>query len=227
VSEHCPAEVRQATRQNTHLLTGRPALQEIVLWQRVLCVEGCEQIFSNKENGGNKNMGLQNASQTIKPSDLPAFSGAYAPVGTDGTQQVASALVLGGFGDGSFLDNDVLAAVPAATRLAISGTGVTTLVPGTQYACAVSLTAGTLALSAATLDATNNQSNASPLDNVKWVSRNSYVATVNDSGLVTLRNRGEVEIAVRYSRAVNLPFDGARPSNTEFVDATLQLKVLR
>src|SRR5437870_2468962 len=89
---------------------------------------------------------LETATQLLLDSDTPTFAGykSYPQESTNPSQQTGSAAIPGGFADGSTHLNDVLQGLPAATRIAISGTGVVEGIKGAQYSCTVSLSQSTL-----------------------------------------------------------------------------------
>ena len=141
-------------------------------------------------------------------ASTPSYTGIPAPDPTDaGTKQCGSWANAGGWGD-------VLEAVPAQLKVSVSGSGVVQVGAPNQFRCQASLTNGTVQLTGHVNTATNVNTDP-PVGTFVWVSRNSKVATVNQSGLVTLVGRGQVEIQCRYSRAANLPYAGAAPSPTE------------
>ncbi len=116
-------------------------------------------------------------------------------------------------------------AVGAASRVTVSGSGVTKVGPG-QYAVSLSLSQGqTIQLTPGTTDAQNNVTSA--IGTFRYKTRNRLVATVSTSGLVTPISRGGVCILIGYpSHQVNASFDGAAPSGTEGIFAELQVTVL-
>jgi hypothetical protein len=168
---------------------------------------------------------MYNPMSGIKPSDLPNYNGTIPPTPSDnGVSQCGgwANLDTPPFG----VNVEVAISVPAQVKVSVTGSGVTQVGAINQLACQVSLASGTLQLTGHVHDAKNNLTDP-PLGIFVWISRNSNVATVNASGLVTLTGRGECDIECRYSRAANLPFTNASPSPAESmaVYATLALVV--
>jgi hypothetical protein len=142
----------------------------------------------------------------VKPSDNATFSGTDSPVITSGKVQC------GGFIASGKYEN--LEGVPSQCRCFITGPNVRRVGASNQSALAVSVQAGTVQLTGNVSDAQNNNTNPAT-GSFKWISTNSSVATVNQSGLVTLLRKGQVTIELRYSRQANSSWAGATPSPTE------------
>ena len=164
--------------------------------------------------------GLANPSTASSPS----FSGVPAPSPTD-----AGNLSTGSFDatDGSFPVR-VLQGVPANIRVQLSGAGITQIGPN-QYRTMLSLSGtNTISITPNAADAQNNPTTAVLPNSFSWgfVSRNTHIATVDSSGLVTAVARGECEIQIRSFRQVNASFTGSTPSGTEGVDASLNVIVV-
>ena len=167
-------------------------------------------------------------SYLINPSPTPAstedYSGSPATTQTTGTTQNSSwedtnvAPITG--------EIQVLDSVPAQVKVSVTGSGVTqdpNAAPN-QFRLTVSLAAETVQLTGHVNTAVNVNSDPSA-DSFTWVSRQSSVATVNSSGLVTLIGRGSTTLECRYNRAVNASFTNATPSGTEYAYATIDLTV--
>jgi hypothetical protein len=166
-----------------------------------------------------------------KPSDTANYTGIPAPSPTDG-----GTLQTGGWAD---LDGqqtfprsfptEVFEAIPANVRVQLAlASGITRLGPS-QYAVSLSLSGtDTVQLTPNAADAQQDETSAVSPNSFTWsfVSRNVNVATVNSSGLITAVGRGQCEVRVISSRAVNASFVGATPSGTEGTDATIQVTVL-
>ena len=123
----------------------------------------------------------------------------------------------------------VLEALPAATRLVISGTGVKQAGAPGQYTLQISLSqqSSGVQLSAATTGATNNQSNGSPVAPFTWVTNpiSSKIATVPSSGLLVPKSKGYVDVIVTYPKAVSASAPGM-PLGTDVIYATLSVTVV-
>jgi hypothetical protein len=166
-----------------------------------------------------------------KPSSTENFSG------ENSSEQTTAAYQTGSFNGGppwaginpnasTFPDAEMLQGVPAQVRVSVTGDGVTQVSGAiNQLACQVSLASGTLQLTGHVHDAENNLTDPA-LAPFVWVSRNSMVATVNSSGLVTLVGRGQVTAECQYPRAANAPFVNATPSGSECAYATVDITVL-
>ncbi len=126
---------------------------------------------------------------------------------------------------GSF-EISMLQGVPSQSKVQISGLGVTQIVGGapTQFKAMCSLASHTLQLQGHCTNAQNQNTDPAVAPFV-WVSRNEHIATVSNTGLVTLIGRGEVDIECQYPRASNAPFQNSTPSGTEFNSATLLLTI--
>jgi Bacterial Ig-like domain (group 2) len=74
-----------------------------------------------------------------------------------------------------------------------------------QLRLQASLSAATVQLTGHLTDATNVNTD-STVSFFIWVSRNSYIATVDGTGLVSLLNKGEVTVEAQYPRCANTPF---------------------
>jgi hypothetical protein len=116
--------------------------------------------------------------------------------------------------------------VPAQNKAYLSGPGVTQVGAPNQFQAKVNLAAATLQLTGH-VSSTNNSNTDPALGTYVWLSTNSHVATISNTGLVTFVGKGSVTIECRYSRAANLPFVNATPSSTESraVYATLELQI--
>lgn len=167
------------------------------------------------------------AQPSPKPNDTTDYTGVPAPIPTDG-----GTLQTGGWANNLTsppwwnTPNEVYEGLPANVRVQLSG--VTRVGPN-QYTASLSLSGtNTLQLIPNAADAFQNPTEAVAPNVFTWKfsSRNSAVATVNSSGLVTAIGRGECEIVVRSFRQVNASFVGGTPSGTEGVDATIQVRVL-
>jgi hypothetical protein len=165
-----------------------------------------------------------NPQSGIKPSDTENYSGVLPPEPFDnGTLQCGgwANLDTPPFG----VNVEVAQGVPAQVRVSVTGDGVTQVSGAiNQLACQASLASGTLQLTGHVYDAENNLTDPA-LAPFVWVSRNTMIATVNSSGLVTLVGRGQVTVECQYPRAANLPFTNATPSGSECVYATVDLTV--
>ena len=104
--------------------------------------------------------------------------------------------------------------VPAQSKCFVTGTNVIRNGKTSQSSLSVSLSAGTATLVGNVCDCQNNVTNPFTGTFV-WVSRNAQVATVSQSGLVTLLKRGQVDIELRTSRQANISFTNSTPSPTE------------
>lgn len=158
----------------------------------------------------------------VTPATNAAYSGVDMPLTGSGTLQC------GTFNGGKFAFSSIHAAVtegvPAQNKVYLSGSGVTQIGAPNQFQAKVSLGAGSLQLTGHV--STTNNSNTDPaLAPYVWVSRNSAIATVNQSGLVTFVRKGSVTIECQYPRAANLPFLNSTPSGTECCYATLELTI--
>ena len=87
-------------------------------------------------------------------------------------------------------------------------------VPAQNSPVNISISAGTVQLTATVQDSQQGQ-NQSPTLPVTWTSDNSYVATVSSSGVVSLVNKGQAVISLRYSRGVIRTTPTTTPSFTE------------
>jgi hypothetical protein len=168
---------------------------------------------------------------SVKPSSTQNFSGVNSSEQTNPNCQT------GGFNGGApfaginpnastFPDMEMLQSVPAQTNVTVSGENVIQVGAPNQFRCQASLASESLQLAGHVNTATNVNSDP-PLGTFVWISRNANVATVDADGLVTFVGRGECDIECRYSRAANLPFTNASPSQTESmaVYATVALVV--
>jgi hypothetical protein len=150
-----------------------------------------------------------------KPSDTVTFTGVENPVQTSG------ALQTGGWDDNTI---EVLQGVPAQTRVAVSGAGVTRVGAPNQFKLQVSLAQGSVQLQGHVSTA-NNVNTDPAVAPFAWFSRQKFVAIVNSSGLVTPVGQGFTTIECRYPRSANALFTNATPSGTEFAYATVDLTV--
>jgi hypothetical protein len=122
---------------------------------------------------------------------------------------------------------EMIDGVPSECRCFITGPNVQRLSGSLQQSSLfASITAGTVQLTANVSDAQNGQQSA-PSHPVQWKSSNEFVATVSQSGLVTLQAKGQCEIELRYSRGVvrETPTTTPSPTEAQAVYATLVLTV--
>jgi hypothetical protein len=164
------------------------------------------------------------------PASTPSYSGTPAPSPAD-----AGTLATAAFEDSTCIDygnpfpQAVLQGVPSNVRVQLTlASGITQLGPN-QYAVSLSLSGtSTVQLTPNAADAQQDETEPVSPNSFTWsfVSRNVNVATVNSSGLVTAVGRGECEILISSTRAVNASFTGATPSGTEGVQASLNVRVV-
>jgi len=165
--------------------------------------------------------------QTTETAGVPtSFSSTDSPIQTSGTVQCGAwnaGAMLGTYG----ILVECIEGVPSECRCFISGPNVQRISGSLQQSSLfVSITAGTVQLTANVSDALNGQRSA-PSNPVQWKSSNEFVATVDSTGLVTLVGKGQCEIELRYSRGVVRQTATTTPSPTEAqaVYATLVLQV--
>lgn len=160
------------------------------------------------------NVGFPNGAVT--PASLPAYDGEDFPLDSTGNGSVQC----GTFESTVVPPSNawtlaVTEAVPSQAKCYLSGIGVTAVSNAkNQFKATVSLASPTLQLTGHVSTALNENTDPA-LGTYVWVSRNTMIATVSNTGLVSAIRRGEVEIECRYSRAANLPFPGSTPSQTE------------
>lgn len=163
---------------------------------------------------------MSGANGASKPSDNTMFSGTQAPDMTSGLYQTGGFVVPPPTPPTWMQPNAVsnTEGVPAQVKVGVSGAGVVQGAVINQSSCEISLGEGSLQLTGHVYDADNNLTDP-PLGTFVWISRNSAVATVFSTGLVTLVGRGECDIECRYSRQANASFLNASPSPTESMAA--------
>ncbi len=144
-------------------------------------------------------------------SEVPtSFSGVDSPVISSGVIQCGDWQL-----QSSNFNIECIDGVPSECRVIITGAGVQKISNSKQQcALSVSIQSGTVQLNAEVSDALNRQQQSATLP-VSWVSDNSMIATVNESGLVTLIRKGQAVISARYSRGVNPDSPTTAPSATE------------
>jgi hypothetical protein len=144
------------------------------------------------------------------PAVPTSFSNTDSPVITSGRIQT------GNWQEpvGSF-DLELIDGVASECRIFITGIGVKRISNSLQQcSLAVSLTAGTAQLHAEVSDALNGQQQSATLP-IIWSSDNVMIATVDQTGKVTLVRKGQAVISARYSRGVNPTSSTTTPSTTE------------
>jgi hypothetical protein len=109
---------------------------------------------------------------------------------------------------------ELVEGVPAQNSPVIGGPNVRQVGSPQQSALNISISAGTVQLTATVQDSQQGQ-NQSPTLPVTWTSDNSYVATVSSSGLVSFFHKGQAVISLRYSRGVIRTTPTTTPSFTE------------
>jgi hypothetical protein len=162
------------------------------------------------------------------PTPTPATSDSYDGLGLNPDPNQSGTYSSGGFVSESGFPHIIYQNVPANVRVQLSGAGIIQIGPN-QYRTTLSLSGtNTITLVPNGADAQNNPTTAVSPNSFSWgfVSRNTHIATVDSSGLVTAVARGECEIVVRSFRQVNASFTGSTPSGTEGVDASLLVTVV-
>lgn len=179
---------------------------------------------------------MPNNYSTGKPSDTPTFTGAPPSLqATNGTQQTGGWTDPNSTSYGVPIAMESLEALPANVRVQLSGSGISKCANSqtNQYVTFLSLSGNgypkTLQLIPNGADCNNNPTSAVSPNVFAWsfTSRNVAVAVVSPTGLVTAEGRGECEISVTSSRAVNASFAGSAPSGTAGVSASLRVIVLQ
>ena len=164
---------------------------------------------------------------SVKASDTVSFTNVENPTQTSGVLQSGGWANLGTPPSPPYTgvpSVEILEGVSAQTKVSVSGVGVVQVGAPNQFKLQVSLSAGTVQLTAH-VNTANNVNTDPALAPFIWVSRQRFIATVTNNGLVTLVGRGSTTIECRYPRSANLPFTNASPSGTEFAYATLDLTV--
>jgi hypothetical protein len=129
--------------------------------------------------------------------------------------------------------------VPAQTTVGLSGAGVTACGNSpSQFKCTKSLVAGAFTLvghvmtaagcglrwpMAGAITPVNTDPAVAPY---VWISSNSHVASVSQSGVVTPLRIGQVEIRCTYPRSANLPVLGGTPSGTDAAEAVCVCQIV-
>lgn len=159
---------------------------------------------------------------TATTASSPSYDGNAAPDPT-----AAGTSSVGSFDSASI---EVLQGVPAPVRIILpegSNPTLTKLGPQ-QYFVSLSLSS-TVQLTPGFADAQQNEVLAVAPNSFAYVysSRNSHVATVDGSGLVTAVGRGEATILIGSARTANLPFTNAQvPAGLVGCEVFAELTVL-
>jgi len=167
-----------------------------------------------------------NGSVDSRFATLPtSFSGVDSPVISSGTVQCGAWQQPVSLFPQMLQEN--IDGVASQCRVFITGTNVVQSSGSKQQSSlAISLTVGSVQLSASVSDAQNAQTQ-NPEVPVVWKSSNSHVCTVNSTGLCSLISKGQCEIDVQYPRSVIRTTPTATPSGVEYTYATLVLQVTR